>query len=86
MKSRTVIALILLLVITMLVLAGCSVTERSADRVVYAKVRYFDGENEMMELKSFTFYSCMVKLTTTYGDVIYVGPNNVRIIEEEAGR
>lgn len=55
-------------------------------RTLNAKVRYFDGECEMIELDSFGVYSdALVKLVTKAGDVMYVSPNNVIILNEEAG-
>lgn len=87
MKKRTVIALILLFIMTLLVLTGCSGGYASDSKVIYASIRYFDGDNEMMELKSYDLSNrLLVRLETAYGDIIYVGPNNVRIIEEEADR
>lgn len=87
MKKRMVIALILLFIMALLVLTGCSGGRASDNKVIYASIRYFDGDNEMMELKSYDLSNrLLVRLETAYGDIIYVGPNNVRIIEEEADR
>lgn len=55
-------------------------------RVLNATVRYFDGEREMIELDSFSVCSdALVRLVTKAGDVMYIGPNNVIIFDEEAG-
>ena len=87
MKKRMVIALILLFIMALLVLTGCSGGYASDSKVIYASIRYFDGDNEMMVLKSYDLSNrLLVRLETAYGDIIYVGPNNVRIIEEEADR
>ena len=87
MKKRMVIALILLFIMALLVLTGCSGGRASDSKVIYASIRYFDGDNEMVELKSYDLSNrLLVRLETAYGDIIYVGPNNVRIIEEEADR
>lgn len=60
--------------------------QAGANRVLNAKVRYFDGVCEMIELDSFGVYSdTLVKLVTKAGDVMYIGPNNVIITNEEAG-
>lgn len=52
-------------------------------KVINAKVRYFDGESEMIELKGYSFVGGFVRLDTAYGDVIYVGANNAIITKEE---
>lgn len=59
--------------------------EAGANRVLNAKIRYFDGECEMIPIQSCYYSNTLVKLVTKAGDVIYVGPNNVIIIDEEAG-
>lgn len=57
-----------------------------AEKVINAKVRYFDGTAEMIELKDYDFINGFARLVTVYGDVIYIGPNNVIIIEEGVNR
>ena len=55
-------------------------------KVINAKIRDFDGESEMIELIGYHFVDGFVRLDTAYGDVMYVGANNVIITKEEKGR
>ena len=55
-------------------------------KVINAKIRYFDGESEMIELKDYHFVDGFVRLDTAYGDVMYVGANNVIITKEDKDR
>lgn len=57
------------------------------NRVLNAKVRYFNGIGEMIPLKSFHYIDgATAQLNTLAGDVMFVGTNNVIIIEEDADR
>jgi hypothetical protein len=40
----------------------------------------------MIELKDYDFINGFARLVTVYGDVMYIGPNNVIIIEEGVNR
>lgn len=84
MKKLSIVLLAILLAVALLVLTGCSSGGTETKRTLNAKVRYFDGTSEMIELKS---YYCltggMVKLFTAAGDTILIGPNNVIILNEE---
>lgn len=85
MKKLSIGLLAVLLVVALLVLTGCSSGGTETKRTLNAKVRYFDGTSEMIELESYDFLSKrdMVKLYTAAGDIIYIGPNNVIILDEE---
>lgn len=84
MKKWRLLLLVAALVVTLLVLAGCSSGGTETKRTLNAKVRYFDGTSEMIELQSYyCLRSGMVKLFTASGDTIYIGPNNVIILDEE---
>lgn len=56
------------------------------ERVLYAKIRYFDGVSEMVELRKYEILNGFARLDTAAGDRIYVGANNVNIIDEEVDR
>lgn len=88
MKKWSLLLLVVALVVALLVLTGCSSCgscNTDTKRTLNAKVRYFDGTSEMIELKSYDFLSRrdMVKLYTAAGDTIVIGTNNVIIIDEE---
>ena len=86
-KMIAVLVLAVLFVGSMIYLVFSNRTKNyNNGRVLNATVRYFDGEREMIELDSFGVYSdALVKLVTKAGDVMYIGPNNVIITNEEAG-
>lgn len=56
------------------------------ERVLNAKIRYFDGVSEMVELRGYQIMNGFIRLDTAAGDRIYVGANNVIITDEEADR
>lgn len=84
MKKLSIGLLAALLVVALLVLTGCSSGGTETKRTLNAKVRYFDGTGEMIELKSYDLTKLgVVKLYTAAGDIIYIGTNNVIILDEE---
>ncbi len=84
MKKWKLLLLVAALVVTLLVLTGCSSGGTETKRTLNAKVRYFDGTGEMIELKSYDLTKLgVVKLYTAAGDIIYIGTNNVIILDEE---
>lgn len=84
MKKLSIGLLAALLVVALLVLTGCSSGGTETKRILNAKVRYFDGTSEMIELESYWLTSSgMVRLNTAAGDVMIIGPNNVIILNEE---
>lgn len=78
--------LIAVVLVAMLVLLSACGFKPGKGRTLNAKVRYFDGSSEMIELKSFFPKEGYAILETIYGDEIRVGWNNVIIIEEDAKR
>lgn len=56
------------------------------ERVLNAKIRYFDGVSEMVELRGYQIVDGFARLDTAAGDRIYVGANNVVITYEEVDR
>lgn len=88
-KYWKVLALLAVLVAAMVLLAGCGTGGvKEPEKTINAKIRYFDGECEMIELKNYAINGTgsFARLTTAAGDLIYVGANNVIIIEEEVIR
>ena len=86
MKKLSIGLLAVLLAAALLMLTGCSSGGTETKRTLNAKVRYFDGTGEMIELKSYSLSRTgMVRLDTAAGDTIFIGPNNVIILDEEAG-
>ena len=68
-------------------LAGCGAGGvKEPEKTINAKIRYFDGECEMIELRGYSIYQGFMRLDTAAGDRLYVGANNVMIIEEEVTR
>lgn len=89
--KKVLLAIVLILAIVLLTAcSGAKVSENEAKRrVLNAKVRYFDGSAEMIELQSYSFLKgigSFVALYTISGDKIIIGANNVIIIEEDADR
>lgn len=88
--KKKIIAIVLIALLLGGVIAGLifgiQAKAYNEGRVLNATVRYFDGEREMIELDSFSVCSdALVRLVTKAGDVMYIGPNNVIIFDEEAG-
>ena len=83
--KKTLICIILAAFLVLL--CSCAANTTVVKREVNAKVRYFDGSTEMIPLKSYSYLSGGTAiLTTAYGDVMYIGTNNVIIIEEDEGQ
>ena len=75
------VILILVMAVMLLALCSCAVTNQNG-RTLNAKIRYFDGSSEMIQIKQYTADYGHVLLETEYGDKIRVGWNNVIIIDE----
>lgn len=78
------IAVVLLLIIFLVLCTGCSntATDGGVNKVITAKVRYFDGSMDTLELERFYFSAGGVVLTLKNGTKMTLGINNVIIIEE----
>lgn len=86
-KYWKALALLAVLVAALVLLAGCGAGGvKEPEKTINAKIRYFDGECEMIELRGYSIYQGFMRLDTAAGDRIYVGANNVIIIEEEVIR
>ena len=77
--------LVFLLLLTMIfLLAGCSGQNKDAPaRITTAKVRYFDGSCDTLEVERwFSSKSGTVTVYTTEGRKVVIGANNIILIEE----
>lgn len=81
---KKVISAILVLIILLTICAGCSKPATDNDGFVRtAKVRYFDGAMDTLEIKRFDVStSGLVHLYLKDGAEMYFGINNVIIIKE----
>ena len=79
------IGLVVLAIIAAAVILICYHGEQPK-RTLNAKIRYFDGVSEMVELRRYEIMNGFVRLDTAAGDRIYVGANNVIITDEEVDR
>ena len=86
-ETKFVIAILILSLIALAIAVFAGRANDAAGKTVNAKVRYFDGTGEMIPLKSFHYINgTTVKLVTLAGDVMYIGTNNVIIIQEDAAQ
>lgn len=81
---KKVLSAILVLIILLMICTGCSKPATDSDRFVRtAKVRYFDGSMETLEIERFdTSASGLVHLYLENGAEMYFGANNVIIVKE----
>lgn len=74
--------LFLLLFAIIFLLAGCN-GGTSGRRITTAKIRYFDGSMDTLEVdKWYTSSSGTITLHTEEGRTVVIGANNVILIEE----
>lgn len=78
------IAVVLLLIIFLVLCTGCSntATDGGVKKVITAKVRYFDGSMDTLELERFYYSASGVTLFLKNGTEMTLGINNVIIIKE----
>ena len=78
------ISAVLVLIILLVICAGCSKPATDSDGFVRtAKVRYFDGSMDTLEIERFgVSESGLVHLYLKDGAEMYLGANNVIIIKE----
>lgn len=81
---KKVISAILVLIILLVICAGCSKPATDSGGFVWtAKVRYFDGAMETLVIKRFDVSSSgLVHLYLEDGSDMYFGVNNVIIVKE----
>lgn len=71
---------VFILIILLLALSSCA--QKMPDHLI-AKVRYFDGSQDTLKIKSFKAVGDCLQLTCEDGHTCVVGTNNVIIIEDE---
>lgn len=80
---KKVISAILVLIIFLLICTGCSKTATDGRIITTAKVRYFDGSMDTLEIERFDVSaSGLVHLYLKDGAEMYFGVNNVIIVKE----
>lgn len=81
---KKVLSAILILIILLTICAGCSKPATYSGKIVRtAKVRYFDGSMETLEIERFDVNaSGQVHLYLKDGAEMYFGVNNVIIVKE----
>lgn len=81
MKKHITIAIIL--VVILMICIGCSSTSSDEKLVTHAKIRYFDGTMDTLEVdRWFASASGTVTVHTTEGRKVVIGANNIILIEE----
>ena len=80
--KRTILTLAASVVIIMLSLVLILNGLNQKERVYNAKVRYFDGTMEMIPVKGFYIRDGFMYIETPFGDNMYIGANNVILLEE----
>ncbi len=74
---------LLVLAIALALLTSCSDTNTEGNCITTAKIRYFDGSMDTLEVdRWFASASGTVTLHTMEGRKVVIGANNVIIIEE----
>lgn len=82
---KKVISAILVLIILLVICAGCSKPATDGERIITtAKVRYLDGSTETLEITHFSAasQSGLIHIFLTDGSEMYFGVNNVIIVKE----
>lgn len=81
---KKVISAILVLIILLVICAGCSKPATDGERIITtAKVRYLDGSTETLEITHFSAsQSGLIRIVLTDGSEMYFGVNNVIIVKE----
>ena len=78
------IAVVLLLIIFLVLCTGCSntVTDDGVKKVITAKVRYFDGSMDTLDVDHYCVSSNVIQLFLKNGAEMTLGTNNVIVIKE----
>ena len=75
-------AVIAVLIAVLILCTGCQFGS-DEKRVIHAKIRYFDGTMDTLEVdRWFTSASGTVTIHTTEGRKVVIGANNIILIEE----
>lgn len=78
------IAIVLLLIIFLVLCTGCSntATDDGVKKVITAKVRYFDGSMDTLDVDHYWVSSNVIQLFLKNGAEMTLGTNNVIVIKE----
>lgn len=77
------VAVLLILMAVMMILSGCSPgLDDNERRLVHAKIRYFDGSMDTLEVDRWFASSATVTIFTAEGRKVVIGANNIILIEE----
>ena len=80
-KKEYLIAAALAVLLAVIIIAVNMIPEDKPDRMI-AKVRYFDGSLDTLEITGYTTVGSCIQLRTIDGRRTILGANNVIIIEE----
>ena len=73
-------AVIAVLIAVLILCTGC---QSDKTRVTHARIRYFDGSCDVLEVDSwYTSKSGIITVYTTEGRKVVIGTNNIILIEE----
>lgn len=81
-KKEYLIAAALAILLAVIIIVVNMIHEKKPDRLI-AKVRYFDGSLDTLEITGYTTAGSCIQLRTIDGRRTIMGANNVIIIEEE---
>ena len=81
-KKEYLIVAAIAVLLAVIIIAVNVIPEKKPDRLI-AKVRYFDGSLDTLEITGYTTVGSCIQLRTIDGRRTILGANNVIIIEEE---
>ena len=81
-KKEYLVAILVAVLLAVIIIAVNMIPEKKPDRLI-AKVRYFDGSLDTLEITGYTTVGSCIQLRTIDGRRTILGANNVIIIEEE---
>ena len=79
------VLLVLVLAVILLVAVGCSSYQGQAKEPLIAKVRYFDGSLDTLEITEWRTEGAAITFTSIDGVTTTTGANNVIIIKGDKG-
>ncbi len=79
------VLLVLVLAVILLVAVGCSSYQGQAKEPLIAKVRYFDGSMDTLEITEWRTVGAAITFTSIDGVTTTTGANNVIIIKGDKG-
>ena len=81
-KKEYLIAAALAILLAVIIIAVNVIPEKKPDRLI-AKVRYFDGSMDTIEIRDYDTFDGFVKLTAIDGHYTILGSNNVIIVQDD---